>query len=449
MNAENILVDQIKRYLLENPINRSQQNPYNAVAKHFDVSSERIRNIYRRLRKKGLVENSSFFMQRSGTVLETPCVLTTSNGTYSYIETGDTATIKQTIDYQVKTLDDLINTCDIDTNEWEVSTWSCKKWDLGIKNKQEEIETKQLYSVSANLKKRKLDKDIQKQKNEVLSEIKDYLANIVVPEKIRQGIFEKEYLLEISVPDIHFGKLSWKDETGEDYDIKIASQRYKDAIHDIISKTPTDIVDRILFPIGNDMINIDSRHNMTTAGTPQDSDSRFKKILLTVKNLLVEVINELSEIAPVDVVVVSGNHDYDTMFTMGMVIEAFFSNNPNVTVDNSPKQRKYYQYHNNGLMFTHGNEEKHNDLGLIFATENTKLWGDTKFREVHLGHFHKNKKLNFTSVDEFQGFQVVIIPSLSGTDFWHKSKGYNSLKQAKGFLYHKEKGKEAEFTYSI
>ena len=73
----------------------------------------------------------------------------------------------------------------------------------------------------------------------------------------------------------------------------------------------------------------------------------------------------------------------------------------------------------------------------------------TKFREVQLGHFHKNKKINYVSVDDFQGFQIQILPSLSGTDFWHNSKGYNSLKQAKAFLYSKTEGRVAEFTHTV
>ncbi|MEK6878329.1 MAG: hypothetical protein AABY22_01905, partial [Nanoarchaeota archaeon] len=62
---------------------------------------------------------------------------------------------------------------------------------------------------------------------------------------------------------------------------------------------------------------------------------------------------------------------------------------------------------------------------------------------------HKNKKLNYLSVDEHQGFQVQTMPSLSGTDFWHKSKGYNSLKQAKALLFNPNEGLIGEFTTTL
>jgi hypothetical protein len=146
---------------------------------------------------------------------------------------------------------------------------------------------------------------------------------------------------------------------------------------------------------------------------------------------------------------VSGNHDPESMFMIGEILDAYYHNNSSVNVDNSAKQRKYYQYGKCGFQYTHGNDENHKDLGLIFATEQSELWANTEFRFSKLGHFHKNKKLNYISVDEYQGFQVQILPSLSGTDAYHASKGYMSKKQAKGFLYHKEKGQIAEYTHTV
>lgn len=260
---------------------------------------------------------------------------------------------------------------------------------------------------------------------------------------------EGKYAYEINISDMHFGKLAWSEESGEDFDLRIAEQRYETAISELLALVNTSQIERIIFPIGNDMINIDSRNNETFAGTRQDSDSRFFKIIRTVKQILIKNINSLSTIAPVDVIVVSGNHDPESMFMLGEILDAYYHNNPNVTIDNSPKQRKYYKYGKNGFQYTHGNEENHKDLGLIFATEQKELWANTDFRFAKLGHYHKNKKLNYVSVDEYQGFQVQIIPSLSGSDAWHNSKGYQSLKSCRGFLYHKEKGQIGEFSYNI
>lgn len=292
---------------------------------------------------------------------------------------------------------------------------------------------------------RKVDSDPKKQKELLLKELRAELPTFPAIKLHNKG----KYAYEINIPDIHFGKMSWGEESGEDYDLKIAEKRYTDAIAELLSYVDLSQVEKIIFPVGNDMINIDSRKNETFAGTKQDSDSRFFKIVRTVKEILIKSINSLSTIAPVDVVVISGNHDPESMFMIGEILDAYYTTNKNVSVDNSPKQRKYYQYGLNGFQYTHGNEENHKDLGLIFATEQTKIWADTKFRFCKLGHFHKNKKLNYVSLDEYQGFQVQILPSLSGSDAWHSSKGYNSQKQAKGFLYDKKKGQVAEYTHTL
>lgn len=300
------------------------------------------------------------------------------------------------------------------------------------------------YRVSAFIKVVSLDSSNELQKETIIKELFQY-SPIVPKVKHEHG----KYALEISIPDAHFGKHGWKDECGESYDLVIAEERYSNAVNYILSMVDHKTIDEIIFPIGNDMINIDSRNNETFAGTRQDSDSRFFKIIQTVKAILIKTINQLKEIAPVKVIVVSGNHDPESMFMLGEIMDAYYHNDKNVEVNNSPKLRKYYQYGSCGFQYTHGNEEKHESLGLIFATEESKLWADTKYRFCKLGHFHKNKKLNYVSIDEHQGFQVQILPSLSGSDAWHFSKGYNSMKQAKGFLYDKHQGEIAQYTFNV
>lgn len=426
---------EIKNYLLKHPIDRTSESPYLEVANKFKVSQERVRSIWRQLRLKGLVEAD-----------------VAPSNSYSdkdrYFESGNKAEINKNSKEEVKTLNDLIKVCEIDTDEWKVEDWECKRYNSWIK-KDGDIYNEPRYSISAKLKRLTVDNSPKKQAKLLLEEIKDILSKEVKPVKYKEYTPTEGLLLELSAPDLHLGKLSWAEESGEDYDIKIACQRYREAIYSLIGRVPLDSVERILLPIGNDMITIDSRKNTTTAGTPQDSDSRFRKMLIVLRDLLISIIDSLSTIAPVDVVVVSGNHDYDSMFTIGMVLEAYYHANPNINIDNTPRQRKYYQFFNTGIQFTHGDEEPHRELGLIFATEKTDIWANTKFRFCQLGHFHKNKKINYLSVDDYQGFQIQIIPSLSGTDAWHNTKGYNSLKQAKAFLFDREDGLIAEFTHTI
>lgn len=273
------------------------------------------------------------------------------------------------------------------------------------------------------------------------------IEEMVTFRKLLDNGKDAKFLLELALFDVHIGKLAVQEESGEDYNIEIAVERYNKAVLDLISRVDRNTIDRILLPIGNDFIHVDSKRNTTTAGTPQDCSGRYTTMVTTAKKLLIDTINKLASIAPVDVVVIHGNHDTHTMFAIGEVISAYYRSDNRVTVDNSPTQRKYYAYHSTALQFTHGNEEKHNDLPLIFASEKPQLWGLSKHRYCQLGHYHKSKKMSYVGVDSLNGVEIQIIPSLSGADAWHMSKGYISNKQAKAFLFDKENGLISEFTY--
>ncbi len=291
------------------------------------------------------------------------------------------------------------------------------------------------------------DTDLKLQKSIILEELKKESPKW-------EGIsFKKtkgaDCLLELAIFDLHCGKMAHAEESGEDYDLKIAGQRFHDSLANILSNTNLDKVERILFPIGNDLFNVDNMQSTTTGGTPQDTDTRFHKMVKFVKSMLIDGVDRLSKIAPVDIVVVSGNHDEQTTFMLGEILEAYYHGSKMVSINNSPKLRKYYLYGNNSFLFTHGDKEKHTSLGMIFAAEEPQMWAATKYRFVQLGHYHHNKKINYLSNDEFQGFQIQTMPSLSPNDKWHSGKGFLSLKQAKGFLFNKETGLVSEITYTV
>ena len=74
-------------------------------------------------------------------------------------------------------------------------------------------------------------------------------------------------------------------------------------------------------------------------------------------------------IAPVDVLIVSGNNDEERSFYLGEVLSALYSNTDRIFVDNSAKKRKYYSYGNVLLGLTHGYHEKLKELKDLMAYE--------------------------------------------------------------------------------
>ena len=257
------------------------------------------------------------------------------------------------------------------------------------------------------------------------------------------------HTLEVSPFDLHIGKQAWGEETGEDYDTHIAERRFKTAVLDLLQRgTAAYEIDKVLFPYGNDLLHVDNRFNTTTAGTPQDTDSRYHKMFRSAVRLGAWAIMAMREIAEVKVVIVPGNHDELGTFMVGEVLSAMFANDALVTIDNRPMLRKYHSYGNVLLGFTHGGEEKHAELPSIMADEARDLWAKADHREWHIGHFHKKKELRFVGLDAFRTTVVRVLPSLCGTDAWHYKKGYKHTPQAQAFVWHPEDGLADTLTHT-
>lgn len=326
----------------------------------------------------------------------------------------------------------------IDKTKWKLNSYWSKLSNSGT------------WTVSALFKATTVDENLEAQKKVILENIKEHhTESIDRPYIIYRPQAEiDDLLLELCVFDPHFGKLAWEEEGTDNYDIGIAERRFKEAIHELLSRTDLTKVRRIHMPIGNDLFHVDNDANTTSAGTNMHSDSRFPKLVQRIRKILVETIDVISTIAPVDITVVPGNHDSQACFMMGEIVDAWYHTNDRVHVNNSPRSRKYYQWGDNGFMYCHGHNEKWGDLIKLFASQEKDLWAATKYRWAKIGHLHHNKKMEYWSAEDDHAFQVQVIPSISSDDKWHFDKGYHSLKQAKAFLYHKTKGEIANYNHN-
>jgi hypothetical protein len=348
--------------------------------------------------------------------------------------------ITSDITNRIITVDKLIQIYNIDLEIWEIEKQIVNTWEVGAKDPSGNIVTTPLFQVKLWLKKKQISFELQNIRQEFLEDIKK--LSPLVPFNFKKSN-EDGKLLEITVFDLHFGKVAWHEEVGENYNIEIATKRFNDCIDYFINLYVGTNINKILLPISNDFFNSDRSHpfNSTTSGTPQEEDTRWQNTFRKGRELLIKNIQKLSTIAPVEVKVVPGNHDYERSFYLGDSLEGWFHNDQNVNIDNSPNPRKYFIYGKNLIGFTHGNNEKINDLPMIMAQENPVEWAMSHYREFHLGHLHHKKEGKFNATNELQGVMIRYMSSLSGTDSWHHKKGYiGARKSAEAFLWDKEKG---------
>jgi hypothetical protein len=253
------------------------------------------------------------------------------------------------------------------------------------------------------------------------------------------------YLYEIAIPDLQLGRLVQEDEAGTASSPDLYVTKAGQAINELLD-IPYQI-ERILFPIGNDFFNSNTAEMMTAHGTKQQDDVRWQRTYKLGKRMIIQAIETMTTIAPVDVVIIKGNHDEERIFYFGDTLESWFHNNPNVTVDNRPLGRKYYSYGNVLLGLAHGYYEHDNKLDALMAHKVPDLWAKSVYREWHLGDKH-HKKDTLIKTDEFEnGVMVRIFRSLADPSVWEFDKGFDgSLHAAEGLLWHKEKGLKAQFT---
>jgi len=203
--------------------------------------------------------------------------------------------------------------------------------------------------------------------------------------------------------------------------------------------------------VGNDFFNSDNSFpfHQTTRGTVQTDDHRWQMVYSAGRKLLMKTIDHLSTVAPVDVVVIPGNHDYQKSFFLGDVLEAVYSNNPNVTINNSPSPRKYYYWKHNLVGFSHGNAKDISTQKLVnsMPIEEPALFAEAYFREWHLGDQHHKKVI--INEEDVSGINVRFMRSISSNDSWHFSKGYKSVKGAEGYLWADSEGIEQILYHNI
>lgn len=343
---------------------------------------------------------------------------------------------------RITTVEELLELYNISLDDWQITKKVVNTWETTMKDEEGKAKTIPNYQVKVWLESKKEIIKLSKFRDELIEDLKNHSPK-VKKFKYSKKSRESGKLLEVNLFDLHLGKVSWSEESNQNYNINIASRLFIDAIDFFVEKAQNENVQKILFPVGNDFFNSDSSHpySKTTKGTPQQDDTRWQKIYRTGRKIVVEGIEKLSTIAPVDVLIIPGNHDTERAFYLGDSLECWFHNNENVNVDNSASPRKYYRFGKNLIGLSHGNEEKITDLPGIMSQEVPTWWGSTYFREFHLGHLHKLSSRAFLPTQDVQGTVVRHMSSLSATDAWHHKKGYvGARKCGEAFLWDEEKG---------
>ena len=395
-----------------------------AAANHLGVAASTLKDRIRRIKGMGPAKMESHKTE-GGEVTD----MVTESGDRSI---GSLST-------RIETLEELVDYCQIDLKKWIVERHIVNKWEVGAKHpKTGRITVEPLFQIKVWLKPvDPVQRGFEDAVEGLCKRIADHAPKYPKTRKTK----DSGNMLEISLYDVHVGKLGWGREVGEDYDLEISETRIASALAGLLDRSAHYKFDKIVLPVGQDYFHINSAEMTTERGTPQDVDGRFEKIFETGFNAMINAVDVLQKVAPVELLYVPGNHDRRTSWHLCGVLDAWYRNNNRVMVDKEPTKRKYRTWGPVLLGFTHGDKVKPDNLPGTMAVEVPQLWAETKHREWHTGHLHKRKGTVYTFADTLHTVTVRVLPSISGTDAWHYENGYiGNDKAAEAYVWSKDHG---------
>ena len=249
--------------------------------------------------------------------------------------------------------------------------------------------------------------------------------------------------VELSLSDYHLAKRY----VDGDNDPAVRARRFFNVAQNLIEKVRAIYdINKVVFPISNDFFHTDNYQNSTTNGTPQDIILDYASEYELGFAILVDTIKMLKANSNhVEVILVQGNHDRTKSFYLAHALDIFFTNENSVSFTREHSVVKGTMVGETFIGYHHGNC-KIDELPLLFATHPTysQMFGRAKYREVHTGDKHHYM------AKEIKGVRIQQMPSLSGTDRWHKDNNFvHSVRAALALVYDAKFGKVAEFEERI
>ncbi len=247
------------------------------------------------------------------------------------------------------------------------------------------------------------------------------------------------YVAVVGLSDLHHGKYSDAGEAGEEYNREITRKRLFQATQSALEKLVVfGAPEKFILPIGSDFLQSDNDSNTTTRGTPQDSDGTPAEMFVTGCQLMEDYVEMLRQVAPVQLVLMSGNHDRMLGLAVFLTLEALYRDANDVQVLKDYTCRQYVSYGSNLIGFVHGDGvKKTGDLAGHMAREVPIDWGACEHKTIYTGHLHYEK----VEVDVAFGVTRRQLPSLSGPDRWHHRSGYvGAPKSLPLFIHDRDEG---------
>lgn len=234
--------------------------------------------------------------------------------------------------------------------------------------------------------------------------------------------------------DYHLGMLAWHEETGADWDIRIAEGLLIAWFGEAIRATPQAEVG-ILAQLG-DFLHLDNLDALTPASKHVlDADSRMQKVVRVAIRSVRQIIGMMLAKHPrVHIIMADANHDPVGSIWLREWLAAHYENEPRITVDLRADGYYCYEHGDTSLFFHHGHKRKPENVDDVFVAKFREVFGRTRHSYAHLGHMHHAKTIEspLMIVEQHR--------TLAAPDAYASRGGFMSGRSASAITYHKSSG---------
>lgn len=236
------------------------------------------------------------------------------------------------------------------------------------------------------------------------------------------------------VADLHVGLLTDAEETGNDWDTKIASKAFQETFGKLVSVTPS-AGTAVLCQLG-DLLHVDDQQNVTPSSKHQlDVDSRYFMILRRAVASMKWAIEALRRKYPMVVYNGSpGNHDPHASVAVTLALAEHYRDIPDVHINEEANEFFLHEFGANMTVCHHGHKVKPERLVHFVAAQWPEAWGRTKHRIALSGHIHHERAI------DIGGMTFESIGTIIPRDAYAYSHGYTARRGLCSITLHETDG---------
>jgi len=236
------------------------------------------------------------------------------------------------------------------------------------------------------------------------------------------------------VADLHIGLLTDEEETGTDWNGKIAGRVFAETFGRLVSVTPS-AGTAILAQLG-DLTHTDDQRNVTPqSGHQLDADTRYFLILRRAVAAMKWAIDTLREKYPhVIYRGCRGNHDITAHYAVTLALTEHYRDVDGVTIIDNAGEFYCHEYGANMILLHHGDKAKPDRLVHFAAAQWPEMWGRTKHRLALSGHVHHE------TVKEIGGMKFESLGTIIPRDAYAIGHAYSARRALVSITLDKEQG---------